>query len=213
MKVCKKTLNVIHNADNVSALRQFCESVEILCHGLNECGVDANDQDLIFHLVFRKLPETLRLEFSKKVGGMECLTLKILLSLLRDHVNIATSVGYFKEPLSNDTLQEEQCFYTRNRRTSYQYNSYPRAQSFNQNGSSHSKPNSPCRFCNRPNHWNEECREYPTRETRLNKLGTCCLKCLKSNHTTERCFKKTMVSSLQYRELPQQSHLSKEICY
>ena len=69
--------------------------------------VNAENQDFIFHLVFRKLPETLRLEFSKKVGGMECFILKLLLSLLREHVNIASDVGYLRDL----PIKEEQYFY------------------------------------------------------------------------------------------------------
>ena len=192
-----ENLNEIQNANNISALREFSENVEILCHGLKECGVDANQQDFIFHLVFRKLPGTLRLEFSKKVGGTECLSLKILLSLLRDHVNIASNVGYSIDSQSKDPIAEEQCFYQfsstnqyRNRQNTGTSRNYSNTKPFDQNETIRLKPNTPCRFCNNKNHWSEDCQEYPTRNVRLKKLEKCCFKCLKSNHSTDRCFRK-----------------------
>ena len=196
-----ENLGDIKNANDISALRHFSENVEIYCHGLQECGVDVNSQDFIFYLVFRKLPDTIRLEFSKRAGGMEYLNLKTLLNMLNDHVNIASSVGYVKELSVKGDMKEEQCFYesskplksfnNRSHWNQRKSGKYSQPQFPSKPNTALRKPNSPCVFCKKPNHWCEDCRRYPTRDTRLKQLGSCCLKCFKTNHSTDSCYKKT----------------------
>ena len=200
-----ENLNDIRSADDINALRQFSEDVEIICHGLNEYGVNVNNQDFIFHLVFRKLPDSLRLEFSKKIGGMQFLSLKLLMSLLQEHIDIASNISYAKDDHVANVTREEQCFYgasnmqkmNQNKYRGYNstgnYGNNPQTQAFSRSNQHYSqpKPKSPCFFCGKSNHWNEECREYPTRDARLQKLGSNCLKCFKANHQTDNCFRKS----------------------
>ena len=203
--------------NDIATLSTFSENLEILTHGLQECGVNIEDQDFVFHLIFQKLPETLRFEFSKSAQGLANLSIQKLQSLLNEYITTARDIAY--QPFTKQVAaDEEQCFTAQTHQRKLQQpqrfqnrNPHRYEPQYNKKVSPSyqprypPKPRFPCVFCKRINHFSDECRQFLTREARIKQLGASCHKCLKPNHTADNCYRRIWCPHCQTTNLHNRS--------
>ena len=202
--------------NDILKLRLFADELDICCHALTEYGIDSDTQDIMLLNTIEKLPHDLRYQFTKSVGGIHNLNLTKLMNLLNEHMDIVSEIGLcINSTDTADTCDYEQAFFGRTagrsqfrrtddkfvtqfkpkRRSSQLSNSNPKTFRQYENHEiglptrefNRTSPTSPCKFCHAGNHWNEDCPTFVSRESRIKKLGKCCLKCFMANHETREC--------------------------